>query len=121
MAHFAQLDENNIVINVIVVNNDILLDENGVEQEVNGILFCKSIYGIDTNWAQTSYNNKFRKLYAGLGFSYDTLKDAFIPPQPDASWVFSEERWRWEPEGYPTDGKEYGWNPETLSWELLTF
>ena len=77
MAHFAELDNNNIVQRVIVVNNNELL-ENGIESESKGIAFCKSLFG--GSWIQTSYNSTFRKNYAGIGFIYDAIKDAFIPP-----------------------------------------
>ena len=73
MAHFAQLDENNFVTQVIVVHNNELLDESGVEQESKGIAFCQSLLG--GNWVQTSYNNNFRKNYAGIGFTYDSNKE----------------------------------------------
>ena len=73
MAHFAQLDENNFVTQVIVVHNNELLDESGVEQESKGIVFCQSLLG--GNWVQTSYNNNFRKNYAGIGFTYDSNKE----------------------------------------------
>ena len=77
MAHFAELDNNNIVQRVIVVNNNELL-ENGIESESKGIAFCKSLFG--GSWIQTSYNSTFRKNYAGIGFIYDAIEDAFIPP-----------------------------------------
>lgn len=83
MAHFAQLDENNVVQQVIVVNNSELLDENGVEQESKGIQFCQALLG--GTWIQTSYNGNFRKNYAGAGYVYDSQLDAFIPPKPDGS------------------------------------
>lgn len=115
MAHFAQLDENNIVMNVIVVSNNELLDENGVEQESKGIAFCQSLLG--GNWVQTSYNGNIRKNYAGIGYTYDATRDAFIPPQPFPSWTLVEETALWKPPvDYPTDGKMYTWNEETTSW-----
>ena len=115
MAHFAQLDENNIVMNVIVVANNELLDENGVEQESKGIAFCQSLLG--GNWVQTSYNGNIRKNYAGIGYTYDATRDAFIPPQPFPSWTLVEETAQWKPPvDYPTDGKMYTWNEETTSW-----
>ena len=79
MAHFAQLDENNVVTQVIVVNNDELMD-NGVESEAKGIAFCQSLFGADTRWVQTSYNSKFRDVYAGIGYTYDADKDVFVAP-----------------------------------------
>lgn len=79
MAHFARL-ENNVVAEVIVVNNDVIKDNKGIEQESIGIAFCKSIYGEDTEWVQTSYNGKFRGKYAGAGDIYDSIKDEFVLP-----------------------------------------
>jgi hypothetical protein len=81
MAHFAQIDTNDLVIQVIVVKNDVILDDDGVEQESLGVAFCQSLYGEDTDWVQTSYNANFRKYYAGLGYTYDRVKDEFVPPQ----------------------------------------
>jgi len=78
MAHFAELDENNVVIRVIVVANDELIDENGYESEAKGVAFCESLLG--GNWKQTSYNGNFRKNYAGIGHIYDATEDAFIEP-----------------------------------------
>lgn len=83
MAHFAQLDENNNVTQVIVVNNDVIKDESGQEKEVLGIAFCQSLYGADTKWLQTSYSGKFRGQFAGLGMKYDATKDEFVVPQPE--------------------------------------
>jgi hypothetical protein len=80
MAHFAELDENNVVKQIIVVHNNELL-ENGFESEVKGIAFCQSLFG--SNWIQTSYNGNFRKNYAGIGYTYDKQRDAFIPPKID--------------------------------------
>lgn len=78
MAHFAQLDENNNVIQVIVVNNDAIKDENNQEKESIGIAFCQSLFGADTKWVQTSYNGKIRGQFAGLGMKYDQEKDEFV-------------------------------------------
>lgn len=83
MAHFAKLDENNKVIEVIVVSNQDILDENGNESEEIGIEFCKMIQGQNTNWKQTSYNNTFRGRYAGIGMYYDEINDEFIEPIGD--------------------------------------
>ena len=118
MAHFAQLDENNLVVQVIVVhNNELML--NGVESEAKGIVFCQTLFG--GNWIQTSYNGTMRKNYAGIGFTYDKSRDAFIAPQPFASWTLNETTCQWEsPTPYPTDGKIYSWNEETLSWIEIT-
>lgn len=115
MAHFAQLDENNVVTQVIVVHNNELM-ENGVEVEAKGIAFCQSLFP-GTNWRQTSYNGSIRKNYAGIGFTYDAQRDAFIPPQPFLSWLLNEGACQWEaPVPYPTDGKTYRWDEPTLSW-----
>jgi len=80
MAHFAKL-ENNAVTQVIVVNNEVITDENGIEQEQLGIDFCKSLFGEDTEWKQTSYNGNFRGLYAGVGMIYDPVQDIFYTPE----------------------------------------
>ena len=121
MAHFAQLDQNNVVIQVIVVNNEDLLDDNDVEQESLGVTFLQGLLGSDTTWKQTSYNGNMRKNYAGVGYTYDSTRDAFIPPQPYASWTLNETTCLWEaPVAYPTDGEEYFWNEATLSWDLVT-
>ena len=87
MAHFAQLDENNIVTQVIVVGNSDIADVNGVESENVGVAFCQSLLGAETNWKQTSYNGNMRVRYAGIGYSYNASLDAFVPPQPFASWT----------------------------------
>ena len=79
MAHFAELDANNLVLRVIVVHNNELLD-NGVESEAKGIAFCQSLFGANTIWKQTSYNGNFRGMYAGIGYSYDPVNDVFVPP-----------------------------------------
>ncbi len=96
MAHFAQLDENNVVTQVIVVSNEDTSDANGVEVEEIGVAFCKKLLGADTNWKQTSYNNNMRVRYAGIGYTYNETLDAFIPPKPYASWVLNETTADWE-------------------------
>lgn len=80
MAHFAKLDENNVVTEVIVVHNNELM-ENGVESEAKGISFCKSLFGQDTRWVQTSYNGNFRGTYAGIGYTFDAANNVFVAPQ----------------------------------------
>lgn len=116
MAHFAQLNDNNIVTQVIVVANDELLLD-GVESEIKGILFCKSLFGEDTKWKQTSYNSTIRKNYAGIGYTYDAANDYFFAPQPYPSWTLDADA-RWQPPvAMPTDDKMYSWNEETLSWD----
>jgi len=116
MAHFAQLDENNRVVTVIVVhNNELLVD--GVEQEEKGIAFCKSLYGATTIWKQTSYSNSFRKNFAGTNYSYDAQRDAFIPPKPFPSWVLDEETAQWQaPTGPAPIDRAYKWDEATISW-----
>ena len=116
MAHFAQLDENNTVTQVIVVANDELMLD-GVENETKGIMFCKSLFGEDTRWVQTSYNGNKRKNYAGIGYTYDPVNDYFFAPQPFSSWTLDADA-KWQaPTPYPTDGKFYTWNESTLSWD----
>lgn len=116
MAHFAQLDNNNIVTQVIVVNNNELLD-NGVESETKGIEFCQSIFGLDTLWKQTSYNAVFRKNFAGVGFIYDEKRDAFLEPRPYATWVLNNDTCKWEaPTPYPNDGRRHAWDDYTNTW-----
>ena len=119
MAHFAQLDENNVVTQVIVVhNNDCTLD--GVENESVGVLFCQSLFGTETNWKQTNYNGTIRKNYAGIGFTYDAGRDAFIPPKPFASWVLDEATCRWNaPVPMPIEGGPYQWDEATTSWTAI--
>lgn len=117
MAHFAQL-ENNIVTNVIVVANQVILDENNNESEQKGIDFCSNLLG--GTWLQTSYNGKIRKNFAGIGYTYDADLDAFIAPQPFASWTLNTTTAQWEaPIPYPTDNNFYIWNEETLTWDAI--
>lgn len=115
MAHFAQLNEQDIVQQVIVVHNNELLDENGTELESNGIKFCESLFG--GTWVQTSYSGSFRKNFAGIGYSYDSVRDAFIPPKPFNSWVLNENTCQWHsPVPEPADGKFHTWNETTKTW-----
>lgn len=124
MAHFAELGMNNVVLRVIVVHNNELLDENGVEQESKGAAFCRNLFG--GTWVQTSYNATIRKNYAGQGFTYDSTRDAFIPPKPYPSWILDENTCQWQaPVPYPTDvgtpdaPKRYVWNEQTQQWDLM--
>jgi len=89
------LDENNVVTQVIVVSNDDCSDVNGNEVEEIGVAFCKKLLGADTNWKQTSYNNNIRVRYAGIGYSYNEELDAFVPPQPFASWTLDNDTADW--------------------------
>ena len=118
MAHFAKLDENNIVIDVLVISNDILLKTDGTESEYKGKVFLNQLFG-NATWVQTSYNGNTRKQYAGIGMSYDETNDVFILPQPFDSWTLNSN-FDWEaPVSFPTDGNPYQWNEETLSWVLV--
>jgi hypothetical protein len=115
MAHFAQLNEENLVTQVIVVANQDTADQDGVENEAIGIEFCTNLLG--GKWVQTSYNANIRKNYAGIGYKYDAALDAFIPPQPFASWTLNNETAQWEaPTPYPADDKRYTWDEATTSW-----
>lgn len=117
MAHFAKLDDNNIVTDVIVVNNEVLDNAPFPDSEPTGVAFCKSLYGADTNWKQTSYSNSFRKNYAGIGYTYRSDIDGFVAPQPFPSWGLNTETGKWEPPvPYPTDGQPYYWDESTVSW-----
>ena len=116
MAHFAQIDENNMVVSVIVVDNKDTADANGVEKEYIGAAFCERLFG--GTWKQTSYNGNKRKNYAGQGYTFDEQRDAFIPPKPFASWILVEETCQWKaPVDMPTDGV-YSWDEATTSWTL---
>lgn len=119
MAHFAELDSNNTVLRVIVVDNKDTSDAYGQEQESIGIAFCQRLLG--GTWRQTSYNANMRKNYAGIGYTYDSGRDAFIPPKPFASWVLDEVTCQWTaPTPMPTDGKMYRWDEPTTSWVELS-
>lgn len=117
MAHFAQLDQNNVVVQVIVVNNNELLD-NGVENETKGISFCQSLFGPDTIWVQTSYNSNFRKRYAGVGFTYDSVLNAFIVPKPTMypSWVVDPVTTDWTPPIPRPSGIVCNWDESKIDW-----
>ena len=129
MASFAKIGLNNKVIEVLSLHNNELLDSNGVEQEVNGIDFLTKLTGWAI-WKQTSYNTSggvhklggtpFRKNYAGIGYTYDESRDAFIPPKPFNSWILNETTCQWEaPVAKPDSesGAAYLWNEETTSWD----
>jgi hypothetical protein len=117
MAHFAKLDENNVVLEVNVVNNDVLDSSN---EEASGIAFLTEWSGGYSNWKQTSYNATFRKHYAGPGWSYVARLDAFIAPKPYDSWILNEETCQWQaPTPYPTDGLMYQWVEADLNWQAI--
>jgi hypothetical protein len=117
MAHFARLDQNSIVVEVLVVKNEVLGDLPFPESEPVGIAFLRSLFGEDTEWKQCSYNENFRKNYAGVGHTYDPVLDAFIAPKRFASWTLNTETCRWEaPVPRPKDGKIYTWNEDVVNW-----
>jgi hypothetical protein len=120
MAHFAEIDENNIVQRVVVISSAEVFDtENEEEVEQLGIDFCKTLYGEETEWVQTSYNSKFRYKFAGIGDFYDRDVGAFIPPKPFDSWVLNTETYDWNPPvPIPNEELPYFWNESTNSWEL---
>jgi hypothetical protein len=120
MAHFAKLNQDNVVVQVIVINNEELMDGTD-ENEAKGIAFCQSLFGTDTRWVQTSYNGNFRKRYAGTGCTYDAVLDAFIPPKPEEnpSWVVDPQTADWGPPiPRPTD-TVYKWDEHTVSWIVV--
>lgn len=121
MAHFAELDENDVVLRVVVIANKDTADANGNEVESIGVSFCQSLFGANTKWKQTSYNSNFRKRYAGVGYTYRADLDAFVAPKPTQypSWVFDNEIAAWVPPyPKPTDAV-YTWNETTVSWDLV--
>lgn len=121
MAHFAEIDENGVVLQVIVVGNKDTADANGVEKEHIGAAFCERLFG--GTWKQTSYNGNIRKNYAGIGYTYNADIDAFVPPQPFPSWLLNDKA-QWEsPVPMPADAsmeKRYSWNETTQQWVLQT-
>jgi hypothetical protein len=133
MASFAKIGLNSKVIEVLSVHNEVLKDSNGIEQEVNGVDFLTKLTGYPL-WIQTSYNTKggfhnnngipLRKNHAGIGYTYDENRDAFIPPKPFSSWVLNESTCNWEaPIPMPTDisiDKQYIWNESIINWEVKT-
>ena len=105
MSHFAKLDNNNIVTEVIVAEQDFI---------------NSGSVGDSFRWVQTSYNFNFRKNYAGVGYTYDRIRDAFIPPKPHSSWILNEDTCLWiAPVPYPDDDNKYTWNEETTNWDLI--
>ena len=129
MASFAKIGLNSKVIAVVSVNNEVLKDSSGIEREELGIQFLNELYGWPI-WKQTSYNTHkgihingetpFRKNYAGIGFTYDEDRDAFIPKKPYNSWILNEQTCQWEaPVVKPNDGNMYNWNEQIQNWELI--
>ena len=135
MASFAKI-ENNIVTTVVSVVNEVIKDSNGVEQEAVGIEFLRTLYNEPNSiWKQTSYNTHggihgnggtpFRKNHAGIGYTYDENRDAFIPPKSYNSWILNEETCLWEPPiSKPTteleENQYYSWNEDIINWEIKT-
>jgi hypothetical protein len=139
MAYFVKLNENNYVTDVYAVDNSIIV-ENGVENEELGISFLRNLFNNNENYKQTSYNTRggihyqnngntpsedqnktFRKNYAGIGYTYDQQRNAFIPPKPYLSWIFNEFSCRFEPHiSYPNDGNNYIWDENILNWVQIT-
>ena len=129
MASFAKIGLNNKVIEVLSVVNEVLHDSNGIEQEVIGIDFLTKLTGYPV-WKQTSYNTHggvhnnngtpLRKNHAGIGYTYDEDRDAFIPPKPFNSWILNEDTCRYEaPVAKPNDGNIYKWNETNLTWDII--
>ena len=112
MAHYAQISDGTVIKLIVVHNNELLVD--GIETESKGAEFCHNLFGGE--WIQTSYNNRIRKQYAGIGYTYDSVKDQFVAPRPFASWTLdSNNDWQ-APTAMPNDGKMYRWNEASLAW-----
>jgi hypothetical protein len=120
MAHFAKLNDLNIVETVLVVDNINLMSHENIEQEELGIQYLKNIFGENTKWVQTSYNSNFRVRLAQYGFTYDSIRDAFIPPKSYPSWILDEVSCLWvAPIPHPNDGKPYYWSEDVMDWVPL--
>jgi len=125
MAYFAKLGTGNIVEQVISINNSVITDANGVEQEQLGVDFINKLYNTKDVWKQTSYNNNIRKNFAGIGYQYDQTRDAFIPPKIYNSWILNEDTCRWKapipsPSSYINEQDklvQFRWNENILNWE----
>jgi hypothetical protein len=129
MASFAKIGMNGKVIAVHSVVNEVLHDSNGIEREDIGIDFLTKLHGWSI-WKQTSYNTiggvhssggtPLRKNHAGIGYTYDEDRDAFIPKKPFNSWVLNEDTCLWEaPVAYPNDDNKYTWNEQNQTWDLI--
>ena len=126
MAHFAKINSDNIVTEVVVINNSVILDKDGNEQESLGVAFCTQLYGAGT-YKQTSYNSKIRKNMAAIGATYDSTRDAFIRPKRYSSWILDESTCRWKPPvDEPSDSETkggnvlYQWDESSTSWKIST-
>ena len=115
MAHFAELDSTGRVVRVLVVANAAITDAGGNESEAAGVEFCKT-FAPNSQWVQTSYNGRIRKNFAGVGYTYDAVRDAFIPPKPYPSWVLDEATCRWQPPvPRPAEGR-HRWDEQAGQW-----
>lgn len=122
MAHFAKLNTENVVTEVIVIANDVVNNLPFPESEPLGVAFCQSLYGADTIWKQTSYNSSFRGHYAGIGWLYDSIADVFVEPQPYPSWTYNAAAGKWEaPVPMPTvpDGYQAVWDEIAQEWDII--
>ena len=113
MAHFAQLDDNNVVLQVLVIGNA------DAETEEQGVAFCKTLLGENTNWKQCSYNNRIRKQYPGMGYTYNPEQDIFVAPQPFPSWSLNAAFDWVAPVPMPDDGLLYYWDEAQQAWMPL--
>jgi hypothetical protein len=140
MGSFVKLNNENFVIQGVSLVNEVFTI-NGIEVEQIGVDFLNNLYQTNDIWKQTSYNTRggvhyqadnntpsqdqskaFRKNYAGIGYYYDSIRDAFIPPKPFPSWTLNEESCLWDsPLPYPNDGKMYTWNEKILNWQEINF
>jgi hypothetical protein len=119
MAHFARINRDNIVKSIQVIDNENLLNEEGLEEEDFGIVYLNKIHGVGFTWVQTSYNNNFRKQFAGIGYTYDKANDVFISPKPFPSWSL-DASFDWQPPtARPDDDKMYSWNENTQTWDEI--
>lgn len=119
MAHFAQIDTDNVVLQVVVIDNENILNQDGVENEAVGASFCNSLFG--GTWIQTSYNRNFRKRFAQVGGTYDPVADCFIDAKPSFdSWILNEDKVWVPPVPYPQDYNFYEWDETIVNWKLVT-
>jgi hypothetical protein len=118
MAYMAQLDNNNVVLQVLSVSNNDCPDP-APDNEAQGAAFLESL-GLGSNWKQCSYNGTFRKQYAGIGYTYDAVADVFVAPQPFPSWTLDENHDWQPPVAMPTEGGPYMWDEDTLTWLAVT-
>ena len=122
MAHFAELDENDLVLRVVVISDSDIRDENGNESEEIGIEFCKRLWGENTRWVQTSYNANIRKNYAGIGDKFDRVKDGFVRKSPSAHWILNEDKLIYEIPALEPEFDEnfsHHWNEDKQSWDKV--